>query len=42
MRQDFAELVAEHKDVFTPMLALYSKLQKVFQNVSGVADSNTS
>jgi hypothetical protein len=30
--QDFAELVTAHKDVFTPMLALYSKLHKVFDH----------
>ena len=32
--QDFAELVTSHKDVFTPMLAMYSKLHKIFGSVS--------
>ena len=27
-----SELVARHKDTFTPMLALYSKLHKVFSH----------
>jgi hypothetical protein len=35
-QQDFVELVAAHKDIFTPMLALYSKLHKVFAHVSGL------
>jgi hypothetical protein len=30
-KKDFVELVRSHKDAFTPMLVLYSKLHKVFE-----------
>jgi hypothetical protein len=32
-KKDFVELVRSHKDAFTPMLVLYSKLHKVFDHV---------
>ncbi len=38
-KQDFVEIVASHKDIFTPMVALYSKLHKVFAHVSSLSSA---